>query len=208
MDEHVGCGKLGLARLNLHWYKSLHQISVQTFLHICEMDARFFLCVEIASISKQTHWRWKWLVDNCLELLCLSRVCLWTCTSYLLFPYSTAAHWHTEQVEFSATVIPVTLSDYEGNFVYLNECKEIRVWSRPQWSQWDWQPSINSDHAWRTDVKVKWELVPSGIDILLSLHPVSMDSLAQFSSACMSSHFTLVYHSGFTIPYIFLIRMR
>lgn len=96
------------------------------------------LCVEIASVSKETHWRWKCLVDNCLELSCSPRVVLWTWASYLLFPYSIDAHRYTEQqVQFSITVITVTLSHCKGNFVYLNECKEWRMWSRLQWSQWD-----------------------------------------------------------------------
>lgn len=70
------------------------------------------------------------------------------------------------------------------------------------------QSAINSGHAWKTDVKVKWELVLSGIGILPLLHLVSMSSLAQFSSTCMISYFTLVYHSGVTIPHVFLVMTR
>lgn len=123
-------------RLILPWYKFLHQISIQTFLHFFfVMDSPFSLWVETTSISKQTHCRWKCLLDNCLELSGSPRVFLWTCMSLLLFADSAVTHRYTERrVHFSVTVIPIALSDYEGNFVYLNECREWRVWSRPQWS--------------------------------------------------------------------------
>lgn len=38
------------------------------------------------------------------------------------------------------------------------------------------QFSINSGHECKTDVKVKWELVLSCADILVSLNPMSMNS--------------------------------
>lgn len=88
------------------------------------MDSPFTLCLEMSFISKQTHWRWMCLLDNCLGLSSLLGV-FWTCTSSLVCPYLVDAHRYTEkQIRFSITVISITLSDCEKNVVELNVGKE------------------------------------------------------------------------------------